>query len=272
MPEIPEIEILRRECQEKLAGKRVAALVARPSIKHRLGTEQACGALVGMRVSGVGRRGKMLILRFDGRLAMVVHLMLRGQALLLPDNGFDFAVSSVGVIFDDKTRLEFRQVGLRIPQLVVKEDLDALPEIARLGIDALNPDLTLERFLSILEGRRGAIKALLMDQGVIAGLGNTYTNEILFAAHVHPERDIRTLNPEEIEAIHRSILPILQRGIELGGSSAESFLHLDGSPGHFHEHAYVFRREGQPCRQCGAIIQRTEVGGRGSFFCPGCQG
>ncbi|MDP2728165.1 MAG: bifunctional DNA-formamidopyrimidine glycosylase/DNA-(apurinic or apyrimidinic site) lyase [Dehalococcoidia bacterium] len=271
MPEIPEIEILKRESREQLVGKRVTALLARPSIKPRLGSEASCDALAGTRVSGADRRGKMLILRFDQRLALVIHLMLRGRVLLTPDDDFDYAKSPVGIRFDDKTRLEFRQVGLRLPRLVLSEDLEALPEITKLGIDALSPDLTLERFRAILKGRRGAIKALLQDQEVIAGLGNTYVNELLYASKVHPERDVRTLSQEEIEAIYCNIGPTLQRGIELGGSSAESFLHLDGTPGHFHEQASVFRREGQPCRSCGTIIQRTEIGGRGSFFCPKCQ-
>ncbi len=271
MPEIPEIELLKTEAQERLVGKRVAALLARPAIKPRLGTEAACDALTGMRVSGADRRGKMLVLRFDDRLALVVHLMLRGQVLLASFDDFDFAQSAIGICFDDNSCLEFRQMGLRIPRLVAVEDLDAVPEIAKLGIDAFSPELTTERFQALLKGRRGAIKALLMDQAVIAGLGNTYTNEILFAARVHPERDIRTLTSEEIEVIHRSIHPALERGIELGGSSAEAYLHMDGTPGHFHEHAHVFRRQGQPCGVCGTKIQRLEVGGRSAFFCPNCQ-
>lgn len=271
MPEIPEIETLRKEAQERLVGKRVAALLARPTIKPRLGSEAACDALTGMRVSGADRRGKMLILRFDQRLALVIHLMLRGQVLLAPDNGLDYAQVPVGIRFEDKTRLELRQIGLRIPKLILVEDLEAFPDIAKLGIDALSPELTLERFQAILQGRRGAIKPLLMDQAIIAGLGNTYSNEILFAAKVHPERDIRNLGPEEVQAIHRSIVPTLQRGLEHGGSSAEAYLHLDGTPGHFHEHANVFRREKQPCRTCGTAIRRLEVGGRSAFFCPKCQ-
>lgn len=271
MPEIPEIELLKNEAQEKLVGKRVAALLARPAVKPRMGSEASCDALAGMRVSGADRRGKMLILRFDDRLALVVHLMLQGQVFLASYDDFDFAQSAIGIRFDDNSCLEFRQMGLRIPRLVALEDLEAVPEVAKLGIDAFSPDLTLERFQAILKGRRGAIKALLMDQAVISGLGNTYTNEILFAARVHPERDIRTLAPEEIEAIHRNTRPALLRGIEHGGSSAEAYLHMDGSPGHFHEHADVFRREGKPCVECGTKIQRLEVGGRSAFFCPSCQ-
>jgi formamidopyrimidine-DNA glycosylase len=271
MPEIPEIEILRKELQEQVVGKRVAALLARPTVKPRLGPEETCNALTGMAVSGAERRGKMLILHFDHSLALLVHLMLQGQVLLTPDNDFDLAKSHLGIRFTDKTRLEFRQVGLRLPRLVPLADLPSLPEIAKLGLDALSPDLTLERFRALLGSRRGAIKALLQDQEVIAGLGNTYVNELLFSARVQPDRDIRSLSEGEIEAIYNSIRPTLQRGMELGGSSAEAFLHLDGTPGHFHEQAYVFRREGQPCRVCGTTIQRTEVGGRSSFFCPHCQ-
>src|SRR3990172_4486471 len=158
-----------------LVGKRVAALLARPTIKPRMGEEATCSALTGMRVSGADRRGKMLVLRFDDRLALVIHLMLQGQVLLASFDDFDFAQSAVGIRFDDDSCLEFRQMGLRIPRLVALEDLEAVPEIAKLGTDAFSPDLTLERFQAILKGRRGAIKALLMDQGVICGLGNTYT-------------------------------------------------------------------------------------------------
>lgn len=271
MPEIPEIETLKKQVLQHLVGKRVVALLARPAIKPRLGSEETCNALAGTTVSGADRRGKMLILKFDDRLALVIHLMLHGQLLLTSGDDFDFAQSHMGITFDDTSCLEFRQFGLRLPRLLPMGDLETLPELAKLGIDALSPELTLERFQRLLEGRRGAIKVLLQDQSLIAGLGNTYTNEILHAAHVLPDRDARTLSPEDLATIYQSIRPALQRGLELGGSSAESFLHLDGTPGHFHEHAQVFRRNGQPCHTCGTAIQRTEVGGRSSFFCPKCQ-
>jgi len=175
------------------------------------------------------------------------------------------------LVFSDGDVFEVRGVGLRSLHLVRKEALESHPAVAKLGIDARSPELTPERFRQLLAGRRKAIKVLLMDQEFIAGLGNTYVNELLFSAKVHPAREAQSLSEEEAETIHSSIRSTLERGIELGGSSAEQFLHLDGSRGHFQEHFQVDQREGEACLVCATPIAKIQLGGRSTYFCPCCQ-
>lgn len=270
MPELVEIELLKQEINETVKRKTVSKIMAIKAAKDRLGPEEVCNALTGSRVLGASRRGKMLLLHFDRGLTMIIHLMLRGQVLLTRGD-VDLGMSPLVVRFNDGTSLEFRQMGLRWPHLVSDEDVNQAPEISKLGIDVMDKGFNLERFTSLVKARRGAIKTLMQDQGLIAGLGNTYVNEILFVARVHPERDARSLTDKEIEDIYNNIHPMLKRGMEFGGSSAEAYLHLDGTPGRFQEHFQVFRRDGHPCLICSTPIQRVEVGGRGSFFCPHCQ-
>ncbi len=271
MPELPEIEILKNEINAQMVGKEVIEARLERADKGELEGEELVPLLQRAKVEGSHRRGKILIVEFDHGICLMVHLWLAGQVLLLRSSEFQPGIGTMALIFSDGDVFEVRGVGFRSLHLVRKETLESHHTIVTLGIDALSPELTLERFRRMLAGRRKAIKVLLMDQGFIAGLGNTYVNELLFSAKVHPAREAQSLSEKEAEAIHTSIRSTLQRGIELGGSSAEQFLHLDGSPGHFQEHFQVNRREGQACLVCATLISKTQLGGRGTYFCPFCQ-
>lgn len=271
MPELPEIEILKNEINAQMVGKEVIEARLKRADKGELEGEELLPLLQRAKVEGSHRRGKILIVEFDCGLCLMVHLWLAGQVLLLRSSEFRPGVGTMALVFSDGDVFEARGVGFRSLHLVRKETLQSHPAIVELGIDALSPELTLERFRHMLAGRRRAIKVLLMDQGFIAGLGNTYVNELLFSAKVHPAREARSLSEKEAEAIHANIKSTLERGMELGGSSAEQFLHLDGSRGHFQEHFQVNRREGQACLVCATPIAKTQLGGRSTYFCPCCQ-
>ena len=271
MPELPEIEILKNEINAQMVGKEILEVSLEKAKQGELEGREFLHRLRGAKVAGAHRRGKFLIVNFDCDLSLMVHLWLAGQVLLVRSNEFQEGRSILAFIFSDGDVFEVRAVGFRSLHLVRKEGLKGHPAVAGLGIDALSPELTLERFRQMLASRRKAIKALLMDQTFIAGLGNTYVNELLFSAKVHPAREAQSLSEEEVEAVYRNIKPTLERGIELGGSSIEQFVHLDGSLGYFQEHFQVNRREGEPCFVCTTPIARIELGGRSTYFCPHCQ-
>lgn len=271
MPELPEIEILKNEINAQLVGKEIVEVRREKAEQGELDGEGLLPLLRGAKVEGSRRRGKYLIIDFDRGLSLLVHLWLVGQVLVLQRSKLQKGQSTLTFFLDDGNVFEVRGVGLRSLHIVRKENLEGHPAIIELGIDALSPEFTLERFRRMLAGRHKTIKALLMDQNLIAGLGNTYVNELLFSAKVHPGREAQSLNEEEAEAVYRNIRPTLERGIESGGSSSEQFLHLDGSPGHFQEHFQVNRREGEPCFVCSTPIAKTQLSGRSTYFCPYCQ-
>lgn len=269
MPELPEIEIIKEEAKAQLVGLEVARVLVKE--RGKLDGEELLPQLVGTRVSGAQRRGKMLILEFARGVDLVIHLMLIGQVLLHRGRHPEPGHSTIALLFTNGDSLEVWAVGLQFQHLVRHENLEKLPEVANLGVDALNPEFTPQRLGEIFSGRRGAIKPLLMEQSNLSGLGNTYTDEVLHLARLHPQRDLRSLRPSEVAELHAAIVAILHKGLALGGYSGERFVHLDGSPGRFQEETLVVLREGQPCQRCGATIEKTRVGGRQTFICPHCQ-
>ncbi|MBI2305535.1 MAG: DNA-formamidopyrimidine glycosylase [Chloroflexi bacterium] len=268
MPELPELEVLKEEITSQVAGKRVAGVVLNKVGKTTLAGEELIPQLRGSRLEGAQRRGKMLVLSFDSGLSLMVHFMLIGYMGLVkggPPNQAPLALQ-----FEDGMTLEIKQVALRSLHLLKRGEVETLPAIAQLGLDPLAPDFTVENLRQRL-GKKGAIKALLRDQSLVAGLGNTYSDEVLFAARIHPERDGCSLTPDEWAQLHSSIDHVLRKAIELGGSSAEQFRHLDGSPGHYHEHYQAHRRGGEPCPRCGTPIVKAQRAGRSYYFCRQCQ-
>lgn len=225
--------------------------------------------LWGARVSGVQRRGKLLLLHFDSGVSLVIHLMLLGQALLI--QAPPPAESAIAMTFSDGTAFIVKRVAVNYQHLVERDRLEELGQLAELGPDVLSPEFTLEQLKGRLAGRRGAIKPLLMDQSIVAGLGNTYADEVLFAARLHPQRDVRSLSEGEIEAILEAILSIMEKSVSLGGAGIDNVVRLDGSRGSFQEHFQVARREGEPCYVCSTPVAKMKLKGRSTYFCPQCQ-
>lgn len=281
MPELPEVETVRRHVETSLVGKQVVAVENTLPKLLRDSPIPELGILVGKSVTGASRRAKVLTIAFDDDLALMVHLKLAGQwAIFLPDGErriaghpvpdptgpYPHKVTHVTFTFDDGTIAylsDVRQFGwLRLMPI---EDVPAAlgrfgfgPEgTDELGLGALGP-----AFL-----RRGIpMKTLLLDQSFIAGLGNIYVDEVLFRARVHPARAANSLKPAQRRAIIEAIPPVLAEGIRQGGAKiVHNRAHpVDGFPA-------VHGREGEPCIVCGTPIVKTRVGGRGTYFCPQCQ-
>lgn len=273
MPELPEVEILRRELEAQVVGRTVSQVHVTPRRPGSFSEAEAQAALAGRTLTAVHRRGKLLVLDFGGGQSLVVHLMMVGQFLLAPLPGRAGKPRDVVLTlhFADGAALTLGQVDLRYVHLLLTEQVDAWPAIAGLGVDPTEPRFTVEALAHILQGRRGALKSLLMNQKVIAGLGNTYVDEILFRARLSPTRPASSLSPAEVSRLHAAIAEELARGFALGGSSEMAFVHLDGAPGQYQEEFQVNRRKDQPCPACGTPIVRIKVGGRGTYWCPRCQ-
>ena len=299
MPELPEVEILKQELRREVVGRVVEEVALFEETAGHLPVAELMEATGGRVITGAQRRGKMLVLDFESSYSLVIHLMMVGQLLLSPPftgqprdvclelRFADDALSlrrpqpfepkrsglSTGSVegTEGGGRLTLGQVRLKYVHLLPTAKVDDWPPIARLGIDPLNDNFTVDLLRRLLAKKRGAIKAVLMDQAVIAGLGNVYTDEILFQARLHPQLHASELSGQEVEHLHACIKAELQRGLELGGSSEMAFVHLDGHQGSYQESFQVKGRKGKPCFVCSTPVKRVKVGGRGTYFCPRCQ-
>lgn len=269
MPELPEVETIRRGLERSLRGARVVRVQVRePRLRRRLDAV-ALGALVGRRVEGVTRRAKYLLVDVGDGLVWLIHLGMSGRLVWLPPQSPAGPHEHVRVEFDPPGALCYRDPRrFGWMRLAPAEDLD---EIAGLGPEPLDGELGGELLRARLRGTRRDVKAALLDQRVIAGIGNIYANEILYHAGIRPTRRCHRLSRAELEAISAATRGVLRAAIERRGTSFSDYFDSDGTPGSFQERLAVFGREDLPCRRCGGRIRRRAHGGRSSFYCPACQ-
>ena len=269
MPELPEVETIVRGLRGPLVGRTIVGvrigwenLVARPTV------EEFKRRLVGHKILAVRRRGKYLLFPLSGGGCLIVHLRMTGRLLL--KNAGDDPDKYDHLIFelDDGRELRFNDMR-KLGRVYLVEDAEEI--VGGLGPEPLDGDFSPADFAALLSRRRGRIKALLLNQRFIAGIGNIYADEALFAARIHPERRADTLAAEEIERLYRAIRRVLRQGIENRGTTLATYRDAEGREGRNQEYLRVFRRRGQPCPRCGTPIERIVVGGRGTYFCPRCQ-
>lgn len=277
MPELPEVETIVRGLREPLVGRQFSGvrvgwenLIARPRPELAEGppVEEFEQGLIGQTILGVRRRGKYLIFVLSGGGSLIIHLRMTGR-LLIKDSG-DELDKHDHLIFelDDGQELRFNNVR-KLGRVYLVDDEDEI--VGKLGPEPLDDDFTPADFATLLSARRGKIKPLLLNQRFMAGVGNIYADETLFAAHIHPERRAGTLTAEEIVDLYRAIRQVLAQGIQNRGTTFSNYLDTEGREGGNQEYLRVFRRTDQPCPRCGTPIERTVVGGRGTYFCPRCQ-
>ncbi|MFD0712315.1 DNA-formamidopyrimidine glycosylase [Paenibacillus sp. GCM10027626] len=273
MPELPEVETVRRTLNELVAGKTIASVsVMLPRIIQRPAEpEQFADALAGHTIQRVERRGKFLKLMLDG-LVLVSHLRMEGRYGVFP--GDEPVEKHTHVIFHFTDGMELRYKDVRqfgTMHVFADGEEGALPPLNKLGIEPLADDFTLERLTGLLARRTTKIKPLLLNQSYVVGLGNIYVDEALFTAGVHPERAADSLQPEEWEKLHSAVRITLQRAVEAGGSSVKSYVNGQGEMGMFQHELLVYGRKNEPCHTCGAPIVKIVVGGRGTHYCGKCQ-
>jgi formamidopyrimidine-DNA glycosylase len=275
MPELPEVETIRRQLAPYLEGRRLERLEV---LDARWCEPAEPGALEdavqGRLIERVGRRGKYLILGLQDDVHVVMHLRMTGNLLLVrePDDVADRSHLRVRFELDTGERLLFVDVR-RFGTGVVLLGSDALADYfsARLGVEPLSPDFTAEALRAIARGRRAPVKAFLLTQERIAGVGNIYADEALFRARIHPLRPVGALRRPQLAALRDAVVETLEEGIDARGATIDDFRDADGAEGSFQDRFLVHTREGEPCPRCGSPIRKLRAAGRGTYVCERCQ-
>ncbi|HHV55653.1 MAG TPA: bifunctional DNA-formamidopyrimidine glycosylase/DNA-(apurinic or apyrimidinic site) lyase [Firmicutes bacterium] len=285
MPELPEVETIRRTLAPRVTGKIVGSVqVLEPRLLRYapgLSPERLAGTVRGRRLDAPGRRGKYLLLPLvPGPECLLIHLGMTGRLLAVPaaDGSsvpgrpafehlalkLDFEDEGTGLQLIDPRKFSFLD-------LIRPGRYDGPPGFSRLGPEPLSPAWTAEQLAASLKQRRAPIKSVLLDQRVVAGLGNIYTDEALFRAGLHPAREARELDRQEVGRLYTAIREVLAEAIAAGGTTFRDYRDAQGRTGEFVRRLRVYGREGKPCPVCGATIERLQVGGRSARFCPCCQ-
>jgi formamidopyrimidine-DNA glycosylase len=271
MPELPEVETIRRDLLPVLVGRRIEeAWVSEnaPRLVQLMPPEEFCRAIAGRRIADIGRRGKYLIVHLDGGLMWVVHLRMTGRLLhqgaQCPPDPYLRATFRL----DDGTWLCY--VDLRKFGMMWLADNWSLIN-PKLGPEPLEEGFELAAFGALLKRRSAPIKAVLLDQSVLAGVGNIYADEALFVARINPKRPANTLSRPAVQRLHAAVRDVLLEALGDRGSSFRDYVDSKGEEGLHQLKVRVFRRTGEPCLVCGTRIHRTKVGGRSTHFCPKCQ-
>jgi formamidopyrimidine-DNA glycosylase len=270
MPELPEVETIRRGLENALVGQAIEAVDVRwPGTIDSPAVDAFTAKLLGRRIVGVGRRGKYLILELTGGWYLLIHLRMTGQLLLCGE--MPAKNKHIHVIFylDDGRLLCFRNVRKFGRMYLVS---DPAQVVGDLGPEPLGEELDEATFAARLREHRGMLKPLLLNQHFLAGLGNIYVDEALFASRLGPRRKANTLTEAEISDLYRAIRQVLRQGIRNRGTTLDDFCDLEGQSGFNQNCLAVFSRQESPCPRCGAEIEKTVVSGRGTYYCPECQG
>jgi formamidopyrimidine-DNA glycosylase len=270
VPELPEVETIRRQLAPHVEGR----VLTRLEIKDArwclpLAPEELQDATQGRRIDHLGRRGKYLIFEFEDDVFLLVHLRMTGTMLLDPT---DAPYERVRFVLGDGHEIRFcdpRRFGTG--ELAIGHDALTAFLDARLGLEPLGPDFTGQRLRALAKGRRAPIKAFLLDQRHVAGVGNIYADEALFRARIHPLRPAGTLTPTQYDALADAVQQVLEAGIDAGGSTIDDFRHADGVRGSFQDEFLVHRRRGEPCPECGSAVVKMVAAGRGTYVCERCQ-
>jgi formamidopyrimidine-DNA glycosylase len=271
MPELPEVETIRRRLAPLVEGRMLRRLeILDPRWCAPLAPQALRDALEGRRAQRLGRRGKYLIWEAQDEVFLLIHLRMTGTLLYdAPADGRYVRVrfeldDDHAISFCDPRRFGTGELALGGPQL------DAFLA-DRLGVEPLGADFTTEQLYLQTRNRRAPIKAVLLDQRRVAGVGNIYANEALFRARIHPLREARLLTRTQVAALRDAVVASLEAGIDAGGATIDDFRHPDGVKGAFQNEFLVHSREGEPCLVCGGQVRKFVAAGRGTYACETCQ-
>src|ERR1700741_191088 len=274
MPELPEVEVVRRGLQAHVAGKTITAVrVHHPRAvrRHEAGPADLTARLLEAQITGTGRRGKYLWLMLDDGSALVVHLGMSGQMLLgeVPNENH----LRIATLLDDGTALSFVDQrtfgGWMLADLVTVDGTEGPAPVAHLARDPLDPKFNRDGVVMVLRRKHSEIKRQLLDQTVVSGIGNIYADEALWRAKVHGARVAATLRRRQLTAVLDAAADVMRDALAQGGTSFDSlYVNVNGQSGSFDRSLNVYGREGKPCKRCGAVIRREKFMNRSSFYCP----
>jgi formamidopyrimidine-DNA glycosylase len=276
MPELPEVEVLRRDLDKEASGKKIKSVEVfdERSLKKNPSAKAFIQALEGKKITSVSRTGKWLDLTLDKADHLVIHLGMSGQLLR--------STPKIGDPDHLKVRITFTQGGALLfvdPRIfgemavLTSEEFLATEEIQDLGLDALDQPISWAEFGRMLMARRTKLKSLLMDQKFLAGLGNIYSDEVLFNAGLMHDRVSNSLSAQEVRRLYRGIIEVLQEAVKYRGSTLGDggYVDLFGKPGDYRQYHKVYDREGEACRRCRRSIVKNKVSGRSTYYCEACQ-
>jgi formamidopyrimidine-DNA glycosylase len=271
VPELPEVETIRRQLAPLVEGRVVARLgISDPRWCLPLAPEAVVDAVQGRRVQALGRRGKYLVWELEDEAFLLMHLRMTGT--LLYDAAPGTPYERVRWVLDDGHELRFcdpRRFGTG--ELALGAATRDAFFAARLGLEPLDGELTGEALRRMARGRRAPVKAFLLDQRRVAGIGNIYADEALFRARIHPLRPAGSLKRDQYDSLAAAVRDALQAGVAAGGASIDDFRHVDGVRGAFQNEFLVHRRRGEPCPRCATPVAKFVAAGRGTYACESCQ-
>jgi len=290
MPELPEVETTVRDLQKNILGLKIEDFWTdfKKNIKRPKRIEEFKKTIVGKKIVDVKRRGKNILFFLSGGKILLIHQKLTGHLLYgrwKMEHGRWLSLVE-GFLNESVNRFIHLMFKLDNGKMLALSDLRKFAKIEiweraelknskefkNLGPEPLDKNFTFEKFEERLsKKKKGKIKQVLMDQSMIAGIGNIYSDEILWRAKVHPLKDVSKLNGGELEEIYRAMKEILPKAIKLGGESFSDFRRISGERGYFDKERKVYRRTGEKCSRCGAVVKRLKTGGRSAHFCPKCQ-
>jgi formamidopyrimidine-DNA glycosylase len=272
MPELPEVETIKEDLRGLVVGAKIErAEVLDPALVEQPSADEFVRRFAGVRITGARRRAKHLIVELDSGDALVLQLKIGGQLLLAPPVEKPKTALMLVLHLDKDRRLFLRdQTGFTRARLLSPAELE--DRLSPLGPEPFGDEFDVGHLPAKLSSRRVQIKAALLDQKVVSGIGNIYVDEILYDARLHPRRKTNTLTGPEWAALHAAIKKNLAAGIEHRGTTVRLYRDVLGRPGHHQDHLRVFEKHGGPCPRCGGLVVREKVGGRPTHFCPACQG
>jgi len=269
MPELPEVETVARDLRPLVTGSTIVdarTLWAR-TLRDKTPEAFASG-VAGRRIEGVSRRGKQLVVSLDGGAFLTIHLKMTGQLFVVRQDTREDPYVRLVLELDDGREIRFRDIR-KFGRVGLYGEAGVDP-FARTGPEPLADSFTLAAFRRQIRGRKGRLKSLLLDQSFIAGVGNIYADEALWAARLHPLRTARTLRPPDERRLWLELRRILAEAVIRRGSSIDDYTAPEGD-GEMQEHLRVYQRAGEPCARCGRPVRRIVVGGRATHFCSWCQ-
>jgi formamidopyrimidine-DNA glycosylase len=272
MPELPEVETIVSELRPLLVGRSVAGLHALwAGTLGGVDPNDFAARLADQKITGLGRRGKYILIYLDGGDVLVIHLRMTGRLFLSPADAEPDRYTRVVIDLAGGEELRFADLR-KFGRMVLAPADDLVSALPRLGPEPLGDAYPPEEMARTMGSRRSPVKSVLLNQQLLAGMGNIYADEALFLARIHPLRRADTLSEEEWRRLHAGVQATLANGIKNRGTSFRDYRDGRNQKGSNQETLAVYRRTGQPCPECGTPIERVVVGGRSSHFCPKCQG
>lgn len=286
VPELPEVETVRRGLHELIIGLAVKTAQADTPKSYPNAPQQVEAFLLGATIIAIRRRAKVLMIDLSTNYTLVIHLKMTGQLVFRGKTAFGAGhpnESLIGALPDRSTRVTIgftdgshlyfndqRKFGWM--KLLPTTEVPLLPFMQKVGPEPLEDEFTPEAFAARFARRgRTSIKAALLDQTVVAGVGNIYADESLWGAKIHPLRQVHTITPQEFKVLYTELRLVMNMAIEKGGSTDKNYVNAEGKRGSYMDFARVFRREGLECPRCGTVIVKFKAAGRGTHICPSCQ-